>query len=130
MKIVYAGTPQFAVRPLEKILDAGFDVAGVLAQPDRPQGRKGLLVPPPVKALALKRGIPVFQPAKLKEETAGLAALGGDVMITCAYGQILTRRRWPSFPWACGTSTLPCCPAIGALRPFRPRSRRARRRRG
>lgn len=110
MKIVYAGTPQFAVRPLEKILDAGFDVASVLAQPDRPQGRKGLLVPPPVKALALKRGIPVFQPAKLKEETAGLAALGGDVMITCAYGQILTREALDLFPlgvWNLHASLLP-----------------------
>ncbi len=110
MKIVYAGTPLFAVKPLERILDEGCDVVGVLVQPDRPQGRKGLLIPSPVKAVALERGIPVLQPAKLKDELPALAALGGDVLVTCAYGQILTQAALDLFPlgvWNLHASLLP-----------------------
>ena len=56
MKIVYAGTPEFAVAPLQNIIDAGFEVVGVVTQADKPQGRKGVLTPPPVKVFALERG--------------------------------------------------------------------------
>ena len=62
MKIVYAGTPQFAVAPLKAILDAGWEVTGIVVQPDKPQGRKGILTPAPLKAFALERGLAVFQP--------------------------------------------------------------------
>ena len=91
MKIVYAGTPEFATLPLQAILDAGFDVVGVITQEDKPQGRKGILTPPPVKTLAQKYGIPVIQPRKIREEIDCVRALGGDIMVTCAYGQILTQ---------------------------------------
>lgn len=91
MKIVYAGTPEFAVAPLQKIIEAGYEVVGVITQADKPQGRKGILTPPPVKMLALERGIPVLQPHKLREHIADVKALGGEIMITCAYGQILTQ---------------------------------------
>ncbi len=91
MKIVYAGTPDFAVLPLQNIIENGFEVVGVLTQADKPQGRKGILTPPPVKTFALEKGIPVIQPEKLKTEADSLRALGGDVLITCAYGQILTQ---------------------------------------
>ena len=91
MKIVFAGTPDFAVLPLKNIIDAGFDVVGVVTQADKPQGRKGVLTPPPVKVVALEKGIPVLQPIKIRDEIDALRALGGDVMVTCAYGQLLTQ---------------------------------------
>ena len=91
MKIVYAGTPDFAVLPLQKIIEAGFEVVGVVTQTDKPQGRKGILTPPPVKSYALSQGIPVLQPEKIRDEVDLVRALGGDIMVTCAYGQILTQ---------------------------------------
>ena len=91
MKIVYAGTPEFAVLPLQTLLDNGFEVVGVITQEDKPQGRKAVLTPPPVKVLAQKYNLPVFQPKKIRDEVEGVKALGGDVLVTCAYGQILTQ---------------------------------------
>lgn len=91
MKIVFAGTPEFALAPLKTLIEEGREVVGVLTQEDKPQGRKGILTPSPVKRYALENGLPVFTPKKLKDETAGLAAFGGDVLVTCAYGQILTQ---------------------------------------
>ncbi len=98
MKIVFAGTPEFAVAPLQKIIDGGFDVVGVITQTDKPQGRKGILTPPPVKVLAEKYGIPVIQPQRIREELDKVQALGGDILITCAYGQILTQAVLDLFP--------------------------------
>ena len=91
MKIVFAGTPDFAVLPLQKIIDSGYQIVGVITQEDKPQGRKGILTPPPVKTLAEKYSIPVLQPHKIREDVSSVRALGADVMITCAYGQILTQ---------------------------------------
>ena len=110
MKIVYAGTPRFAVAPLKKIIGEGYGVAGVVVQPDKPQGRKGILAPPPAKAFALERGLTVFQPQKIRAETDALKALGGDILITCAYGQILTQEVLDLFPlgvWNIHASLLP-----------------------
>ena len=110
MKIVFAGTPLFAVKPLEKIIERGYEVVGAVVQPDKPQGRKGVLTPPPVKRFAAERGIPVLQPEKLREDISALRALGGDVMITCAYGQILTQAVLGLFPlgvWNIHASLLP-----------------------
>ena len=98
MKIVYAGTPDFATLPLQNLIDAGYEVVGVVTQSDKPQGRKGVLTPPPVKTLALSYGLPVIQPERLKNEVESLRALGGDIMITCAYGQILTQEVLDLFP--------------------------------
>lgn len=98
MKIVFAGTPDFAVAPLQKIIDSGFEVVGVITQTDKPQGRKGILTPPPVKVLAEKYDIPVLQPVKIRDEVESVQALGGDILITCAYGQILTQAVLDSFP--------------------------------
>ena len=110
MKIVFAGTPEFAVVPLQHIIQAGHEIVGVLTQPDKPQGRKGILTPPPVKALAEERGIPVLQPARLREDFAGLKALEAELMVTCAYGQILTQEVLDLFPrgvWNIHASLLP-----------------------
>ena len=98
MKIVFAGTPEFAVKPLQKILDSGFSVVGVITQIDKPQGRKGVLTPPPVKTLALEHNIPVLQPEKIRDHVEEVKALGGDILVTCAYGQILTQAVLDCFP--------------------------------
>ncbi len=98
MKIVFAGTPDFAVAPLQKIIDSGHQVVGVITQTDKPQGRKGIMTPPPVKTFAQNAQIPVLQPEKIRDEVAAVRALGGDILITCAYGQILTQEILDGFP--------------------------------
>ncbi len=98
MKIVFAGTPDFAVAPLQKIIEKGYEVVGAITQTDKPQGRKGILTPPPVKSLAQTYGLPILQPQKIRDEVASVRALGGDILITCAYGQILTQEVLDCFP--------------------------------
>lgn len=98
MKIVFAGTPAFAIAPLKKIIENGFEVVGVITQTDKPQGRKGILTPPPVKTLACGLGLPVLQPEKIRDSLDEVKSLGGDILITCAYGQILTQAVLDAFP--------------------------------
>lgn len=98
MKIVYAGTPEFAVAPLKKLIENGFEVVAVVTQTDKPQGRKGILTPPPVKSFAIERGIPVLQPEKISENLQDIKTFGADIMITCAYGQILRQEVLDAFP--------------------------------
>ena len=98
MKIIFAGTPDFAVAALKNIIECGFEVVGVITQVDKPQGRKGILTPPPVKTAAVAYGIPVLQPEKIRDEIDSIKALGGDIMVTCAYGQILTQAVLDIFP--------------------------------
>ncbi len=91
MRIIFAGTPQFAAAALEALLVHGFDVVAVLTQPDRPAGRGMRLAPSPVKQLAQACGLSVLQPASLKHADiqGELAAYGADVMVVAAYGLIL-----------------------------------------
>ncbi len=98
MKILFAGTPEFAVAPLKNLIDHGFEVVGVITQTDKPQGRKGILTPPPVKTAAIELGIPVLQPAKIRDEIEAVKSFGADILITCAYGQILTQEVLDLFP--------------------------------
>ena len=93
VRTVFMGTPAFALPTLEGLLDAGLDLVGVYTQPDRPKGRGKKLTPPPVKELAVARGIPVFQPRRLREEAvvAELARLAPDLIVVVAYGQILPK---------------------------------------
>ena len=93
MRIVFMGTPDFAVPCLQALLDAGHAVCGVFTQPDKPKGRGYALAPPPVKELALERGIPVYQPATLRTpETAALvASLLPEVIVVVAYGKLLPK---------------------------------------
>ncbi|WP_342631518.1 methionyl-tRNA formyltransferase [Marinobacter alkaliphilus] len=93
MRIVFAGTPDFAATALKALLEAGYNLVGVYSQPDRPAGRGRKLMPSPVKQVALDAGIPVFQPMSLKPEDAQqeLASLKPDVMIVAAYGLILPK---------------------------------------
>lgn len=93
-KIVFMGTPDFSVPVLNQILEDGYEVIGVVTQPDRPVGRKKKLTPPPVKVEALKQGIPVYQPEKIKqeEELNKIIDLKPDLIVTAAFGQILPNK--------------------------------------
>ena len=93
MRIVYLGTPDFAVQPLKQILqDKSIEVVGVVCNPDKPFGRKKILTAPPVKEFALSNGLQVFQFDKIRLEGVGvLKDLQPDIMVTCAYGQILSQ---------------------------------------
>lgn len=92
-KIIFMGTPEFSVPVLQRIIADGYDVIGIVTQPDRPVGRKRVLTPPPVKVEALKRGIPVIQPEKIrdKEEIDKILSLKPDLIVTAAFGQILPK---------------------------------------
>lgn len=94
MRIVYMGTPEFAVAPLEGLLEMGETVVGVFTQQDKPQGRGMKMAPPPVKKAALEHDIPVFQPQSFKTEEAfqQLKDLEPDLVVVTAYGQILPKR--------------------------------------
>ncbi|WP_434130243.1 methionyl-tRNA formyltransferase [Methylocaldum sp. GT1BB] len=93
MKIVFAGTPEFAVPTLEMLLEGPHDVCAIYTQPDRPAGRGQKLKPSPVKQLAQSRGIPIFQPTTLKdpEEQERLRSHDADLMVVVAYGLILPK---------------------------------------
>ncbi|MFR9191289.1 MAG: methionyl-tRNA formyltransferase [Anaerotruncus massiliensis (ex Togo et al. 2019)] len=93
MRIVFMGTPGFAVPCLARLLDDGHEVAGVFTQPDKPRGRGYKLMPPPVKELALERGLPVYQPAKMRdgEALSILRELSPELVVVVAYGKILPK---------------------------------------
>ena len=93
MRIVFMGTPEFAVPSLKALLDAGYGVVGVFTQPDRPVGRGHKLAACPVKKLAVERGVPVYQFERLRNEEglACLRALAPDIVVTAAFGQILSQ---------------------------------------
>jgi len=91
LRIIFAGTPDFAARHLDALLTSGHQVVGVFTQPDRPAGRGNKLTPSPVKMLATTHDIPVFQPKSLRpaESQQLVAELNADIMVVVAYGLIL-----------------------------------------
>ncbi len=91
MRIVFMGTPDFALFSLRALIEAGEEVVGVITQPDKPKGRGYTLTPPPVKVYAEERGIPVFQPERVKDGSFDdtLRSLEPDVCVVAAYGKIL-----------------------------------------
>ena len=93
MRIVFMGTPEFAVPSLRALLDNGFEVVGAITQPDRPAGRGHKLTPCPVKLLAQERGVPVYQFEKIKaqEGVDCLRELKPDLVVTAAFGQLLSK---------------------------------------
>lgn len=93
MKIVYMGTPDFSVGALEAIIEAGHDVKAVVTQPDKPKGRGKEMQMTPVKECAIRHGIPVFQPVKIKvpEAVAQLREYGADAFVVAAFGQFLSK---------------------------------------
>ncbi len=86
------GTPEFAVPSLKALCDNGYEVVGVFTQPDRPKGRGNKVVASPVKQLAVERGIPVFQPQRIRRDgVEDLSSLAPDLCVTAAFGQILSQ---------------------------------------
>jgi methionyl-tRNA formyltransferase len=102
LKIVFMGTPEFSLNVLQALIDSEHQVVGVVTQPDRPVGRKQVLTPPPVKQLAQKYGIPVFQPEKIKTDFEPVILWNPDLIVTCAFGQIIPK-------------VLLDCPPFGAI---------------
>jgi methionyl-tRNA formyltransferase len=112
-KLVFCGTPQFAVPTLEALLAAGHEVALVVSQPDRPVGRAQQLSVPPVKQSALAAGLPVIQPEKIRanpEFRAQLEAIAPDAIVVVAYGRIIP-------PWMLALPRLGCINLHGSLLP-------------
>ena len=104
MRIIFAGTPEFAAAALSRLLDAGHTVPLVLTQPDRPAGRGMRVIESPVKKIAMAAGIEVFQPQSLKRDPAAparLRAVAHDVMVVAAYGLILPQAVLDSAPRGC-----------------------------
>lgn len=103
MRVVFMGSPEFAIPSLERLTLNGYDVVAVYTQPDRPAGRGRALGAPPVKEAAVKRGLPVLQPDGFRsaEAVAQLAALKPDVIVVCAFGQILPQSVLDIPPYQC-----------------------------
>jgi len=94
VRVLFWGTPEFAAASLRALVGEGFDVAGIVTQPDKPQGRSRRLTAPPVKEIALEEKIPCFQPATPRDAEFGemIAVLKPDISIVVAYGHILPKR--------------------------------------
>ncbi len=103
MKIVFIGTPEFAVPSLSALIGAGYEIAAVVTQPDRPSGRGKVLTPPPVKTAAEAAGIPVLQPTKIRTEEffAELSSYSPDLICVTAYGRILPKSILDLPPYGC-----------------------------
>lgn len=103
MRIVYMGTPDFAVPSLQALLDSTHQVVGVFTQPDRPKGRGYQMVSPPVKDLAAAHEIPIYQPVKMRDGTVLeiLKELAPDVIVVAAYGRILPKEILDLPPYGC-----------------------------
>lgn len=103
MRIVFMGTPDFAVPCLKALINSKHQVVGVFTQPDKPVGRKQVLTPPPVKVLAVDNQIPVYQPLRLKDSDAPqiIRSLQADIIIVVAYGKILPKDVLEAAPYGC-----------------------------
>ena len=93
MRIIFMGTPDFAVPCLQKLIDAGHDICGVFTQPDKPKGRGYTFMPPPVKELALQHGLTVYQPTTLRDDEIQqlIADLQPELIVVVAYGKLLPK---------------------------------------
>ncbi|MBQ6265119.1 MAG: methionyl-tRNA formyltransferase [Clostridia bacterium] len=120
MRIVFMGTPDFAVPCLQKLYDLGYDVCAVFCRPDKPQGRKMILTAPPVKEKAQELGIPVYQPSTLKtDESFGiLKELSPELIVVVAYGKILPQRVLDLPPFGCINIHASILPALRGAAPI------------
>src|SRR5690625_253255 len=100
-RIIFMGTPDFAVPVLDALIKEEYEVVLVVTQPDRPKGRKRVMTAPPVKDAALKYDIPVFQPEKLAKEYETLLTYEADIIVTAAYGQLLPKTLLDYPPFGC-----------------------------
>ncbi|MCI8795386.1 MAG: methionyl-tRNA formyltransferase [Dorea sp.] len=103
MKVIFMGTPEFSVGTLEALIEAGHEVALVVTQPDKPKGRGGKMQYTPVKEAALKHGIPVFQPKRVREPECveELKQYNADIIVVIAFGQILPKEILEMTPYGC-----------------------------
>ena len=103
MRVVFMGTPDFAVPCLEKLVESKHEVIAVFSQPDKPVGRKQILTPPAVKSCAIKNDIPVYQPERLKNSDAYdiIKAMNADIIIVVAYGKILPKEILVAAKYGC-----------------------------
>lgn len=99
--IVFMGTPDFSVPILKNLVAEGYNIVGVVTQPDRPKGRKKTLTPPPVKVEAEKHGLKVLQPEKIRNEVEEVLALNPDLIVTAAFGQILPKELLEAPKYGC-----------------------------
>lgn len=99
--IVFMGTPDFSVPILRNLVAEGYNILGVVTQPDRPKGRKKTLTPPPVKVEAEKHGLKVLQPEKIRNEVEEVLALNPDLIVTAAFGQILPKELLEAPKYGC-----------------------------
>ena len=120
MKIVYMGTPDFAVAPLEALIQAGHQVTAVVTQPDKQRGRGKEVQMTPVKECALKHGIPVFQPIKIKEKEAvdRLREYPADIFVIAAFGQLLSEEILKMPPFGCVNIHASLLPAYRGAAPI------------
>jgi hypothetical protein len=120
VKLVFCGTPRFAVPTLEALLAAGHEIALVVTQPDRPVGRKQQLAAPPVKQTALAAGLAVTQPEKIRNNAGVSRAAGAiapDAIVVVAYGRIIPPWMLALYrAWGASICTARCCPSIAAQR--------------
>ena len=89
IRLLFMGTPEISAKVLRTVINEGYNVVGVIAQPDRPVGRKGILEKVPTKIIAEEFNIPVFQPARIRKEYEFVKELNPDIILTIAYGQIV-----------------------------------------
>lgn len=103
MKLIYMGTPDFAVPALERLVADGHEIALVVTQPDKPVGRKQILTPSAVKVCAQAHDLPVYQPSSMKTDECydTLRSIGADAIIVVAYGKILPKRVLELTPYGC-----------------------------
>ena len=103
MRIIFMGTPDFSVGTLEALVEAGHEVCLVVSQPDKPKGRGKEMQPTPVKEAALKHGIPVYQPKKIRDPECveELRKYNADVMVVVAFGQIIPKEILEMTPYGC-----------------------------
>ena len=120
MKVVFMGTPEFSVGTLEEIIKAGHQVLAVVTQPDKPKGRGKEMQFTPVKEVALRYGIPVYQPIKVRdpEFVEILRGMEADIIIVVAFGQILTKEILDMYPYGCVNVHASLLPAYRGAAPY------------
>lgn len=103
MRVIFMGTPDFAVGALEKLTEAGHEVVLAVTQPDKPKGRGGNMQPSPVKICAMEHNIPVYQPKKVRnpESVEYLRSFSAEIMVVAAFGQILPKEILTMCPFGC-----------------------------
>lgn len=116
MKVVFMGTPDFSVGTLEALVEAGYEITGVVTQPDKPKGRGKQMMPTPVKEAAEKHGLPVYQPRRVRDAEAieEIRKMEPDVIVVVAFGQVIPKEilDMPKYGW----HQRSCLPASGLPR--------------